>query len=86
LKFEIKDILKGSPLGLGPLLGRPFTNHTDFLQSMRIGKKRLLFLRLVKGGEILDGNIPVLKRKNIKKRITSIFELKIPSILSKPQK
>jgi hypothetical protein len=27
------------------------------------------------GVEILDGNIPVLKRKNIKKRIISIFEL-----------
>jgi hypothetical protein len=53
---------------------------------MRISKKRLLFLRLVKGGEFLDGNIPVLKRKNIKKRIITIFELKIPSILSKSQK
>jgi hypothetical protein len=53
---------------------------------MRISKKRLLLLRLVKGGKILDGNIPVLKRKNIKKRIISIFELKILSILSKSQK
>jgi hypothetical protein len=38
---------------------------------MRISKNRLLFLILVKGGEILDGNIPVLKRKNILKRIIS---------------
>jgi hypothetical protein len=53
---------------------------------MRISKKRLLFLRLVKGGEILNGNIPVWKRKNIKKIIISIFELKIQSILSKSQK
>jgi hypothetical protein len=34
---------------------------------MRISKKRLLFLPLVKGGEILDGNIPVLKRKILRK-------------------
>jgi hypothetical protein len=53
---------------------------------MRISKKRLLFLKLVKGGEILNGNIPVLKIKNIKKRIISIFELKIPSILLKISK
>jgi hypothetical protein len=49
-------------------------------------KKRLLFLPLIKGDEILDGNIPVLKRKNIKKNIISTFELKIQSILSKSQK
>jgi hypothetical protein len=32
---------------------------------MRISKNRLL-----KGGEILDGNIPVLKRKSINRPVT----------------